>query len=53
MKKIRILLPVYNEEESLRDFFSELNKTLLQNNLYKFEILFVLDKSTDNTEKIV
>lgn len=53
MKKIRILLPVYNEEESLRDFFSELNKTLSRNSLYKFEILFVLDKSTDNSEKIV
>ena len=53
MKKIRIILPVYNEEESILEFFNELKLNLLKIKNYNFDLLFVVDKSTDNTEKII
>ena len=52
MKKIRIILPVYNEEESILEFY-ELKLNLLKIKNYNFDLLFVVDKSTDNTEKII
>ena len=51
MKKIRILLPVYNEEETISEFYNKLNLAISKNNNYSFDILFVVDKSTDDTEK--
>ena len=53
MKKIRILLPVYNEEESINDFHKELKLNLSKINNFNFDILFVVDKSTDNTERTI
>lgn len=53
MKKIRILLPVYNEEESINDFHKELKQNLSKINNFNFDILFVVDKSTDNTEQTI
>lgn len=45
---ISIVVPAYNEEESLEAFYTELKKTLLE--LKKpYEILFVDDGSTDTT----
>lgn len=54
MKKINIISPVYNEEEIIEDFtnqlFSELEKL---SGLYLFEVIFVLDKSTDRSYEIL
>ena len=48
--KISIIVPVYNEESNIRSFLSRLVTTL---NKIKssYEILFILDPSSDETEK--
>ena len=53
MKKITILVPAYNEEESLPFLYERVSK--IMNNLknYDFELLFVNDGSKDNTLKII
>ena len=53
MKKIRILLPIFNEADSIVEFHSELKKNLQEINSHLFEILFIVDKSTDDTEKLI
>ena len=50
--KISIVVPVYNEESNIRIFLDRLNITLKKIN-EDYEIIFVLDPSTDNTEKII
>jgi len=52
MKKITILIPLYNEEDSLRLLHNKLdeNLTLLP---YQFEFLFVNDGSKDNSLDII
>jgi dolichol-phosphate mannosyltransferase len=50
MKKINIILPVYNEIEVIADFDAELFRvleTLAAN--YRFEVIYVVDKSPDGT----
>ena len=53
-KKISVMIPCYNEEENARPIYeavkSELEKSLPQ---YDYEILFIDNKSTDNTRKII
>ena len=53
MKKISVIIPTYNEEESLPILYDRLNK--LMNNMvnYEFEILFVNDGSKDKTIEII
>ena len=50
MKTIDIILPVYNEEEGIAAFHEALASTLhpLENE-YRFHIIYVLDRSRDNT----
>lgn len=50
MKKINIILPVYNEVEVIADFDHELFKVLdgLRDQ-YTFEVIYVLDKCADGT----
>ena len=50
INKISIIVPVYNEESNIRSFLSRLVTTL---NKIKssYEILFILDPSSDETEK--
>tara|TARA_X000000368_G_C23043730_1_gene718165 strand:+ start:108 stop:1046 length:939 start_codon:yes stop_codon:yes gene_type:complete len=54
MKKITIISPVFNEESVIKVFFNALKETLdsIENN-YIFEILFVVDKSSDKTFEII
>jgi len=49
MKKISIVIPIYNEQESIPVFWVELNSTLKKSPNYEFEILFIDDGSTDNS----
>lgn len=50
--KISLIVPCYNEEESLPIFYKEINKIINQINS-KFEIILINDGSTDNTLKIM
>jgi len=54
MKKVSIIVPAYNEEESLPAFYevvSALADSL--DDKYEFEFMFINDGSYDNTEKIL
>jgi glycosyltransferase involved in cell wall biosynthesis len=48
---ISIIVPVYNEEESIKIFHDEISKTLKE--VINFEIIFVVDPSSDRTEFII
>ena len=49
MKKVSILIPCYNEEESIPLLYSELIKMTDSVSEYEWEMLFVNDGSKDNT----
>lgn len=53
MKKISIIVPVYNEEESLPFLHEKLNEIMGQMIDYDFEILFVNDGSKDRSLEII
>ena len=53
MKKISIIIPAYNEEESLPFLYERLEKLMNTMENYKFEILFVNDGSKDKTIQII
>lgn len=53
MKKISILIPCYNEEQSLPLLYPELKKLMDGEVMYEWEVLFVNDGSKDNTLNII
>lgn len=53
MRKISILIPAYNEQESLEALFARLKKLADDNKSYNFEFLFVDDGSRDKTIDII
>jgi len=53
MKKISIIIPAYNEEESLPMLYERLNKLMDEVKNYEFEVLFVNDGSKDKTIQII
>lgn len=53
MKKISIIIPAYNEEESLPHLYERLEKLMNSIENYEFEILFVNDGSKDNTIHLI
>ena len=53
MKKISIIIPTYNEEESLPFLFERLNELTKKIENYEFEFLFVNDGSKDKTLEII
>lgn len=53
MKKVTIIIPAYNEEESLPFLKERLNGLLNNIKTYEFEILFVNDGSKDKTLEII
>ena len=53
MKKISIIVPAYNEEESLPYLYERLNNLMNSNTNYEFEILFVNDGSKDKTIELI
>ncbi len=52
-KKVSIVVPMYNEQESLRILYGELNKVTETLPSYSFEYLFVNDGSTDATLDVI
>lgn len=56
MKLISIIVPMYNEEEGIHNFFKELDKNInkiTRKQKYQFEIVVINDGSSDNTYKIL
>lgn len=53
MKKISILIPAYNEEDSLPLLYEELCKVINTHTIYEWEVLFVNDGSNDNTLNLI
>ena len=53
MKTISIIIPAYNEEESLPILFPRLDALINSINTYDFEILFVDDGSKDKTLQLI
>jgi glycosyltransferase involved in cell wall biosynthesis len=53
MKKVSLLIPAYNEEETIPLLYNELNKAVETISGYEFEIFFVNDGSSDNTLNIL
>ncbi len=53
MKKVSILVPCYNEEESLPIFYAEMIKVVSTLKNYLWEFLFINDGSKDNTLNIL
>ncbi len=49
MRKITILIPAYNEEESLPFLYERVSKIMNEIRNYEFELLFVNDGSKDKT----
>ena len=51
---LTVICPVYNEEEVIKLFYKSLKSTLQKiSDNYKSNIIFVLDKSTDDTLQIL
>ena len=48
---ISILVPVYNEQDSITTLYSELKENL--DKLYNWEVLFINDGSTDQSKKVI
>lgn len=54
MKKISVMIPCYNEEENARPIYEAVRDELLKScPNYDYEILFIDNKSTDNTRQII
>ena len=53
MKKITIIVPAYNEEESLPFLYERLTKLIDSIENYKFEVLFINDGSKDKTLELI
>ena len=53
MKTISILIPCYNEQESLPALYKRLKELMDSIENYQFEIMFVNDGSRDDTLKII
>ena len=53
MKLVSILIPCYNEEESLPYLYKELTRIIGENGNYRWEVFFINDGSKDNTMPII
>jgi len=53
MKKISVIVPIYNEESVIEIFNDELNKQLTSIKEYSFEIVYINDGSEDNSLNIL
>ena len=51
MEKIAVLIPCYNEEENVRDFYDEFikNESFFKEKDLDFELIYVDDGSRDHT----
>ena len=49
---ISVVVPLYNEDESLPELFSWIKRVMI-NNGFSYEVIFVSDGSTDNSWKVI
>jgi len=52
-KKISILIPVYNNDLEIQKLYNRILRTIKSIKNLKYQIIFVNDKSTDKSEKII
>lgn len=53
MKKISVIVPCYNEQESVQMLYQELCRLMKAESKYEWEILFVNDGSKDDTLQVI
>ena len=53
VKKISIIIPLYNEKEAIPTLYERILKVILSIEEYEFEILFINDGSTDDSLEII
>ena len=53
MKKVTLLIPVYNEEAMLPTLYQRLIELINRNGTYAWEILFINDGSSDRTLAVI
>ena len=53
MKKVTIIIPTYNEQDSLPFLYERIEKLINSINNYEFEILFINDGSKDKTLELI
>lgn len=53
MKKISIIIPCYNEEDVIADFYREIKEILATIEKYNYELIFVNDGSKDRSLSIL
>lgn len=53
MKKISIIIPVFNEEQSLNDLYTAVNSLMNDNTEYIWEVMMIDDGSTDHSLQII
>ena len=54
METVSIVVPCYNEEENIDNFYNEIKKVVEKiKHRYLYELIFINDGSKDNTEKII
>ena len=49
MKSISIIVPLYNEEDNIKELLDSIFINIKKIENYKFEVIIVDDGSTDNT----
>ena len=52
-KIISVVVPCYNEEEVIKDFYTEVARVFEELKNYKYELVFVNDGSNDKTLEIL
>ena len=52
MKKVSVIIPCYNEEENIIDFYNTISKVLIKSNK-EYELIFVDDGSRDKTKELL
>ena len=53
MKTVSLIIPAYNEQESLHTLYAHLCELMDAHKQYQWEVLFINDGSLDNTETII
>ena len=52
-KKVDIVIPAHNEDQNLNFLLPKIIKIIKFNKFYKFRLILIDDKSTDNTSFII
>ena len=52
MKKVSVIVPCYNEEENIIDFYNAISKVLIKSNK-EYELIFIDDGSKDKTKYLL